>query len=324
MAEDEGPVVPGGAARADRAQPRAGRSCAWSADRAAAAVASINESLDHLSPWMAWASRAGDRGRAGRVLRRRRGAVGPAAATSATRSSRGPTSASSAAAGCTAGSTSTASRSATGSTSTASGRASPPRRAERSPTPRSPSRASSGCGSSATSSNVRSARVPEKLGYTLLRRRASPTTGTCEGRPTQVWDGRAGRLDREAARRPPRSLPRVDDRPIGMFDSGFGGLTVARALIDLLPPSTSCTWATPAATRTGRGPLDEVRGFAEQITDLLVARARREARSSSPATPRRPPASSDLQARVDVPVLGVIEPGVRSLARGHPQRPGRA
>ena len=26
-----------------------------------------------------------------------------------------------------------------------------------------------------------------------------------------------------------------DDRPIGMFDSGFGGLTVARALIDLLP-----------------------------------------------------------------------------------------
>ena len=30
------------------------------------------------------------------------------------------------------------------------------------------------------------------------------------------------------------SLP-VMDRPIGMFDSGFGGLTVARALIDLLP-----------------------------------------------------------------------------------------
>ena len=27
----------------------------------------------------------------------------------------------------------------------------------------------------------------------------------------------------------------TDDRPIGMFDSGFGGLTVARALIDLLP-----------------------------------------------------------------------------------------
>ena len=27
----------------------------------------------------------------------------------------------------------------------------------------------------------------------------------------------------------------MDPRPIGMFDSGFGGLTVARAMIDLLP-----------------------------------------------------------------------------------------
>ena len=27
----------------------------------------------------------------------------------------------------------------------------------------------------------------------------------------------------------------MDDRPIGVFDSGFGGLTVARAMIDLLP-----------------------------------------------------------------------------------------
>ena len=27
----------------------------------------------------------------------------------------------------------------------------------------------------------------------------------------------------------------ADERPIGMFDSGFGGLTVARAVIDLLP-----------------------------------------------------------------------------------------
>ena len=27
----------------------------------------------------------------------------------------------------------------------------------------------------------------------------------------------------------------TNDRPIGMFDSGFGGLTVARAVIDVLP-----------------------------------------------------------------------------------------
>jgi RimJ/RimL family protein N-acetyltransferase len=55
MAEDEGPVFRGAPRErielpGDRALVR------WSADRAAAAAVSINESLDHLSPWMAWAS----------------------------------------------------------------------------------------------------------------------------------------------------------------------------------------------------------------------------------------------------------------------------
>ena len=38
-----------------------------------------------------------------------------------------------------------------------------------------------------------------------------------------------------SARSPRLVSTHVDDRPIGMFDSGFGGLTVARAVIDLLP-----------------------------------------------------------------------------------------
>ena len=93
----------------------------------AAAATAINESLDHLTPWMAWASEpateaglavifaAGeelwDRASRLRLLRHR-----------GTRRAR-----SSVVAVCTVGSTSTAWRSATGSTSTASGRASPPR-----------------------------------------------------------------------------------------------------------------------------------------------------------------------------------------------------
>ena len=87
---------------------------------------------------------------------------------------------------------------------------------------------------------VRRAQRPQRPGAREARlpaARAStcPTTGTCDGTADAGLGGRPGRLDREARRRPPRSLPRVDDRPIGMFDSGFGGLTVARALIDLLP-----------------------------------------------------------------------------------------
>ena len=47
------------------------------------------------------------------------------------------------------------------------------------------------------------------------------------------------------------------DRPIGMFDSGFGGLTVARALIDLLPHEDLVylgdTGRYPYGPRRGRG-----------------------------------------------------------------------
>ena len=55
MADDDGPVFP--EAPPERIELTAGRALVrWSADRAAAAATSINESLDHLAPWMAWAS----------------------------------------------------------------------------------------------------------------------------------------------------------------------------------------------------------------------------------------------------------------------------
>jgi RimJ/RimL family protein N-acetyltransferase len=55
MAEPEGPVFP--AAPPARIELSGGRALVrWSADRAAAAMVSINESLHHLAPWMAWAS----------------------------------------------------------------------------------------------------------------------------------------------------------------------------------------------------------------------------------------------------------------------------
>jgi glutamate racemase len=106
----------------------------------------------------------------------------------------------------------------------------------------------------------------------------------------------------------------VDDRPIGMFDSGFGGLTVARALIDLLPAEHLVYVGDTGRYPYGPRPLDEVRGFAQQITDLLVhehgAKLVVVACNTAAAT-----GLDDLQARVDVPVIGVIDPGVRSLAR---------
>ena len=99
-----------------------------------------------------------------------------------------------------------------------------------------------------------------------------------------------------------------------MFDSGFGGLTVARALIDLLPDEHLVYLGDTGRYPYGPRPLDEVRRFAEQITDLLVhehgVKLLIVACNTAAAA-----GLEHLQARVDVPVVGVIEPGVRSLAR---------
>jgi glutamate racemase len=104
----------------------------------------------------------------------------------------------------------------------------------------------------------------------------------------------------------------VDDRPIGMFDSGFGGLTVARALIDLLPAEDLVYVGDTARYPYGPQPLASVRGYAHQITDLLVERHDVKlvivACNTASAA-----ALEDLRATYDVPVVGVIEPGVRSL-----------
>ena len=104
----------------------------------------------------------------------------------------------------------------------------------------------------------------------------------------------------------------MQDRPIGMFDSGFGGLTVARATIDLLPAEDLVYIGD-----TGRypyGPRDqaEVAGFAEQITKHLVAEHDVKAVVVACNTAAAA-ALAQLQAGTPVPVIGVIEPGVRSL-----------
>ena len=97
-----------------------------------------------------------------------------------------------------------------------------------------------------------------------------------------------------------------------MFDSGFGGLTVARALIDLLPGEDLVYLGDTARYPYGPRPLDEVRGFARQITDLLIDRYDVKlvvvACNTAAAA-----ALTELQAEYPVPVVGVIEPGVRSL-----------
>lgn len=105
-----------------------------------------------------------------------------------------------------------------------------------------------------------------------------------------------------------------DDRPIGMFDSGFGGLTVARAFLDLLPGEDLVYVGDTGRYPYGPRPLDEVAGFAHEIARFLVrehgVKLLVVACNTAAAA-----ALDDLRAELDVPVMGVIEPGVRSLVR---------
>src|ERR687886_272778 len=63
-----------------------------------------------------------------------------------------------------------------------------------------------------------------------------------------------------------------DSRPIGVFDSGVGGLTVVRAILDLLPHERILYVGDNARFPYGPRPNDEIRAFALEIAAYLVSR----------------------------------------------------
>lgn len=106
----------------------------------------------------------------------------------------------------------------------------------------------------------------------------------------------------------------ADPRPIGMFDSGFGGLTVARAVIDLLPGEDLVYFGDTGRYPYGPRPLDEVRLFADQIADLLCGEI--GVKLLVVACNTATAAALEVLAKdCPVPVVGVIEPGVRAAVK---------
>src|SRR3712207_3303446 len=110
-----------------------------------------------------------------------------------------------------------------------------------------------------------------------------------------------------------------DERPIGVFDSGLGGLTVVRALVDLLPDEHLVYFGDTGRFPYGPKPREEVLKYSLQITELLMGYDVKlvvvGCNSAAAA------ALTELRARYEVPVTGVIEPGLRAAPRA--PRPGR-
>ena len=109
-------------------------------------------------------------------------------------------------------------------------------------------------------------------------------------------------------------MPTRLDAPIGMFDSGFGGLTVARAVIDLLPQENLVYIGDTGRYPYGNKPADEVRGYARELAWSLVrdfdAKLIVVACNTAASV-----ALAELESELPVPVIGVVEPGARALVR---------
>ena len=104
----------------------------------------------------------------------------------------------------------------------------------------------------------------------------------------------------------------TDPRPIGVFDSGVGGLTVLREILRRSPDESTIYFGDNARAPYGTRPDDEVRAFSIESIDVLVERNVKAvvvACNTSTAI-----ALGDLRRRYDLPILGVIRPGATSAA----------
>ncbi len=98
-----------------------------------------------------------------------------------------------------------------------------------------------------------------------------------------------------------------------MFDSGVGGLTVVRAILDLLPHEPIVYVGDTARFPYGPRPLEEIRGFAMEIAAELV---RRDVKMLVVACNSIEVAAiADVTEAARIPVVGVIDPGARAAVR---------
>src|ERR1041384_698646 len=98
----------------------------------------------------------------------------------------------------------------------------------------------------------------------------------------------------------------MDTRPVGVFDSGMGGLTVLHELLVTLPHEDFVYLGDAARLPYGPRPLPEIRRFAREIGAWLEGRGvKLIVVACNAATSASLP---DLQSELSVPVVGVITP----------------
>lgn len=105
---------------------------------------------------------------------------------------------------------------------------------------------------------------------------------------------------------------RGDERPIGIFDSGVGGLTVMDSIKKLLPQEHLIYFGDTARFPYGPRPIGQIRQFALEIMDYMAGQG---VKLMVVACNSMTAATQGLDLGSGWPLLGVIEPAVRAAAR---------
>lgn len=105
----------------------------------------------------------------------------------------------------------------------------------------------------------------------------------------------------------------MNNKPIGIFDSGVGGLTVARAVLEELPNEHLIYLGDTARVPYGPRDLQEVKGFVFEIVKFLQSQGVKIiviACNTGTAA-----GLVDAQRHFNIPIIGVIEPGARGAVQ---------
>ena len=105
----------------------------------------------------------------------------------------------------------------------------------------------------------------------------------------------------------------MNENPIGIFDSGIGGLTVVKAIRSMLPKEDIIYLGDTARLPYGTKSVDAIIQFSLENTEFLISRGTKFiviACYSSTSV-----ALDIVRKNVSVPVLGVIKPGVEKALK---------
>ena len=102
----------------------------------------------------------------------------------------------------------------------------------------------------------------------------------------------------------------MNNAPLGVFDSGIGGLTVAHAIFERLPAESVVYFGDTARVPYGPKSPETVRRYSGEILQYLLGRGVKMVVVACNTSTAH--ALDDLRRRSPVPVIGVIEPGAKA------------